>query len=75
MDELLTVEELASVFKLTRWTTYNLTRARNRGNSALPYIKIGRELRFRRSAVEGSARRERVTDCTLVRRAVDMVDS
>jgi len=51
-DELLTVEELASVFKLTRWTIYNLTRQRNRCEGALPYIKIGRELRFRRSAVE-----------------------
>jgi excisionase family DNA binding protein len=51
-DELLTVEELASVFKLTRWTIYNLTRQRNRRQGALPYIKIGRELRFRRSAVE-----------------------
>lgn len=51
-DELLTVEELASIFKLTRWTVYNLTRSRNRSEGALPYIKIGRELRFRRSAVE-----------------------
>ena len=51
-DELLTVDELASIFKLTRWTIYNLTRARNRREGALPYIKIGRELRFRRSAVE-----------------------
>lgn len=51
-DELLTVDELASIFKLTRWTIYNLTRARNRRESALPYLKIGRELRFRRSAVE-----------------------
>ena len=51
-EELLTVDELASIFKLTRWTIYNLTRQRNRGQGALPYIKIGRELRFRRSAVE-----------------------
>jgi excisionase family DNA binding protein len=51
-DELLTVDELASIFKLTRWTIYNLTRQRNRRAGALPYIKIGRELRFRRSAVE-----------------------
>jgi excisionase family DNA binding protein len=51
-DELLTVDELASIFKLTRWTVYNLTRERNRRDGALPYIKIGRELRFRRSAVE-----------------------
>jgi excisionase family DNA binding protein len=51
-DELLTVEELASLFKLTRWTIYNLTRQRNRREGALPYIKIGRELRFRRSAVD-----------------------
>ena len=51
-DELLTVEELASLFKLTRWTIYNLTRERNRREGALPYIKIGRELRFRRSAVD-----------------------
>lgn len=51
-DELLTVEELASLFKLTKYTVYNLTRVRNRRDGALPYIKIGRELRFRRSAVE-----------------------
>ena len=51
-DELLTVDELASIFKLTRWTIYNLTRQRNRRQGALPYLKIGRELRFRRSAVE-----------------------
>jgi excisionase family DNA binding protein len=51
-DELLTVKELASLFKLTRWTIYNLTRQRNRREGALPYIKIGRELRFRRSSVE-----------------------
>jgi excisionase family DNA binding protein len=51
-EELLTVDELASIFKLTRWTIYNLTRSRNRREGALPYIKIGRELRFRRSAVE-----------------------
>ena len=51
-DELLTVDELASLFKLTRWTVYNLTRQRNRQEGALPYIKIGRELRFRKSAVE-----------------------
>ena len=51
-DELLTVEELASLFKLTRWTVYNLTRQRNRREGALPYTKIGRALRFRKSAVE-----------------------
>ena len=51
-EELLTVEELASIFKLTRWTVYNLTRQRNRVRGALPYIKVGRQLRFRRSAVE-----------------------
>jgi excisionase family DNA binding protein len=51
-DELLTVDELASIFKLTRWTINNLTRARNRREGALPYLKIGRELRFRPSAVE-----------------------
>ncbi len=51
-DELLTVEELASIFKLTKWTIYNLTRSRNRVQGALPYLKLGRELRFRRSAVE-----------------------
>jgi len=51
-EELLTVDELAGIFKLTRWTIYNLTRQRNRRDGALPYIKIGRELRFRRSAVE-----------------------
>jgi excisionase family DNA binding protein len=51
-EELLTVDELASIFKLTRWTIYNLTRQRNRREGALPYLKIGRELRFRRSAVE-----------------------
>jgi len=51
-DELLTVEELASIFKLTRWTIYNLTRQRNRREGALPYLKLRRELRFRRSAVE-----------------------
>jgi excisionase family DNA binding protein len=51
-EELLTVSELAAAFKLTRWTVYNLTRSRNRREGALPYIKIGRELRFRRSAVE-----------------------
>jgi excisionase family DNA binding protein len=51
-DELLTVDELASIFKLTRWTINNLTRVRNRREGALPYLKIGRELRFRPSAVE-----------------------
>jgi excisionase family DNA binding protein len=51
-EELLTVNELALYFKLTRWTIYNLTRERNRRDGALPYVKIGRELRFRKSAVE-----------------------
>ena len=52
LNELLTVSELASIFKLTKFTIYNLTRERNRSEGALPFIKIGRELRFRRSAVE-----------------------
>lgn len=52
LEELLTVDELAQHFKLTRWTIYNLTRERNRRDGAIPYIKIGRELRFRKSAVE-----------------------
>jgi excisionase family DNA binding protein len=60
-DELLTVEELASLFKLTRWTIYNLTRKRNRREGALPYLVIGRELRFRRSAVEAWITSQEVT--------------
>jgi excisionase family DNA binding protein len=60
-DELLTVDELAARFKLTRWTVYNLTRQRNRKQGAIPYLKLGRELRFRHSAVEAWIRAQEVS--------------
>ena len=52
--ELLTVESLACYLGVEPTTIYTLTRKRSRtsGQPALPSIRIGKELRFKRSSVE-----------------------
>jgi excisionase family DNA binding protein len=47
-EELLTVEELCDLLKVTRSALYGMRYTR----TAPPAIKIGRQLRFRRSDVE-----------------------
>ena len=49
-DELLTTEELAERWKISVWTLIEWRRDRN--SSKLPYVKIGRAVRYRLSDVE-----------------------
>jgi excisionase family DNA binding protein len=52
LDELLTVDEVAALLKVSRSWVYEHTRARGtpRGER-LPYIKIGKYVRFEASAL------------------------
>ena len=47
LDELLTVEEIAAMLKVSRSWVYEHTRARSRPRSdRLPHIKLGKYVRF-----------------------------
>lgn len=50
MTELLTVEELATLLKVTKWQVYELAKARTRTgevrDNPLPFVRIGRSMRF-----------------------------
>lgn len=54
MSELLTVESLSTLLGVESTTIYSLTRKRTRasGAPALPYIRLGKTLKFRRASVE-----------------------
>lgn len=49
-NEVLTVAEVADALKVTKWTIYNLVS--RPADAALPAVRVGRSLRFRRSSVE-----------------------
>jgi excisionase family DNA binding protein len=51
LPEIATIEELASFLKVEVKTVYSITRSRNTGPK-LASIKVGKQLRFRRAAVE-----------------------
>lgn len=62
LNELLTVEELAAVLKVRPSWIYEHTRSRRRAER-LPYIKIGKYIRFDPQAVRAFlARQSRATD-------------
>ena len=48
IDALLDMNDLCTLLKCSRWSVYNLYR---RGRKGPPAIRIGRELRWRKSAV------------------------
>ncbi len=54
MGEILTVDELASLLKMTRRQIYEMTatRTRSRQKNPLPLIRVNGNLRFAKSAVE-----------------------
>jgi len=49
-DEILTVEQVAAELQVTKWTVYNLVSRPT--NAALPHVRVGKQLRFRKSSVE-----------------------
>ena len=62
LNELLTVDELAAVLKVSPSWVYEHTRTRRRA-ARLPYIKIGKYIRFDPQAVRAFlARQSRSTD-------------
>jgi len=54
MNEILTIEEVAQVLKMSRRQIYELTRARTRERSSapIPMLKINGNTRFRRCDIE-----------------------
>jgi len=57
MDELLTVDEVAEWLKVPPSWIYE--RTRRRGEGRLPYIKLGKYLRFEAAAVRAYLERQR----------------
>ncbi len=57
VDELLTVEELAQWLKVPPSWIYE--RTRRRGEGRLPYIKLGKYLRFEEQAIRQFLERQR----------------
>ena len=57
MDELLTVDELAAWLKVPRTWIYE--RTRRRGAERLPFIKLGKYLRFEETSVKAFIERQR----------------
>jgi excisionase family DNA binding protein len=53
-DEILTMDELAALLKVTHDKVYEMTRKRSgrRRGFVLPRFRVGRELRFRKKDVE-----------------------
>ena len=56
-DELLTVEEVAALLKVPKSWVYGRTRAR--GPERIPFIKLGKYLRFQASGVRAFVTRQR----------------
>jgi excisionase family DNA binding protein len=54
MGEILTVDELASLLKMTRRQVYTMTESRTRAKQEhpLPIMRVNGNLRFSRTAVE-----------------------
>ena len=50
MDELLTVQEVADLFKVRPSWVYD--RTRRRGPEMIPHVKLGRYVRFRKEEVQ-----------------------
>jgi excisionase family DNA binding protein len=62
VDELLTVDEVAALLKVSRSWVYEHTRARNiQPRERLPHIKIGKYVRFDRQAIRRFLERCRTT--------------
>ena len=62
VDELLTVDEVAALLKVSRSWVYERTRARHSDTSTrLPHIKIGKYVRFDRQAIRSFLERCRTT--------------
>ena len=57
MDELLTVDELAAWLKVPPSWIYE--RTRRRGEGRLPFLKLGKYLRFEEAAVRAYLARQR----------------
>ena len=57
MDELLTVEDVAQLLKVPRSWVYE--RTRQRGAEKLPFIKLGKYLRFEEDAIRAFLDRKR----------------
>ena len=55
LDELLTVEEVAALLKVPKSWIYGKTR--QRGSARLPYVKLGKYLRFEEQAVRAFLQR------------------
>ncbi|MCK4548473.1 MAG: helix-turn-helix domain-containing protein [Candidatus Eisenbacteria sp.] len=51
MEQLLTVQEIADLFKVPPSWIYD--RTRRRGPERIPHVKLGRYVRFRKEEVEG----------------------
>jgi excisionase family DNA binding protein len=56
IDELLTVEEVAQLLKVPRSWVYE--RTRTRGDDRLPFVKLGKYVRFEESQVWEYVRRQ-----------------
>jgi excisionase family DNA binding protein len=62
VDELLTVDDVAALLKVSRSWVYDRTRARHAASAArLPHIKIGKYVRFDRRAIHAYLERCRTT--------------
>lgn len=57
MTEILTVDELAAMLKMSRGQVYEMTRERTRSgamrNNPIPVVRINGNVRFRKSDIEG----------------------
>jgi excisionase family DNA binding protein len=57
MDELLTVEELATLLKMSKGQIYEMTSARTRSGAMrehpIPFVKINGNVRFLKQDIEG----------------------
>jgi excisionase family DNA binding protein len=55
MAEILTINELAALLKMTRSQVYTLTRSRSRSrmDNPIPILKINGNVRFRKTDIEG----------------------
>jgi len=56
MSEILTVEELATILKISKWQIYELAKERTRSGDIrkhpLPALRIGACVRFRKTDIE-----------------------
>ena len=56
-DEFLTTEELATLLKIPKLTVYKWVSQRK-----IPYVKVGKHLRFKRSEIEEWLKERRVSE-------------